>query len=297
MKGGGAVSRESLFHADFVSQFREHGQILPDRYSGGGEHVAGNGGVGPGHEDFPAMVLHGVPPRGNADEPVRHDEAHKCHDAQLFFFPQRSHVRIGGAGNGGQEVDGSGFDAQGGNVHVHVNSVFPCFSQPHDAAAAYFQTGFHGPLDRLYLVVVRVGGADVREVAAGGFQIVMVTGDARRFQLLAVLFGEKTVGGAQGNAASGGNVFVAGAELVHVRIRQPFSGGDNGVAEDSLVFIISGPRQQRFVAQQGVFLHSRGIVRRLGAVLAVFRASAAASVDDGAEVEDVSAEMFPDGIG
>ena len=297
MKGKGWQAGESLFHADFIAQFREHGQILPDRYSGGGEHVSGDGGVGPGHEDFPAVVPHGVPSRGNADESVRHDEAHQRHDAQLLFFPQRCHVRIGGAGNGGQEVDGNGFDTQGGNVHVHVNPVFPCFSQPHDAAAAYFQPGFHGPFDRLDLVVVRVGGADVREVAAGGFQIVVVTGDARRLQLLAMLFGEKTVRGAQGDAALGGNVSVAGAELFHVRIRQPFAGSDNGVAQDSLVFIVSGSRQQRFVAQQGVFLHSRGVVRGLGAVFAVLRASAAASVDDGAKVEDVSAEMFADGIG
>lgn len=97
----------------------------------------------------------------------------------------------------------------------------------------------NGPFDRLDLVVVRVGGADVREVAAGGFQIVVVTGDARRLQLLAMLFGEKTVRGAQGDAALGGNVSVAGAELFHVRIRQPFAGSDNGVAQDSLVFIVS----------------------------------------------------------
>lgn len=35
----------------------------------------------------------------------------------------------------------------------------------------------------------------------------------------------------------------------------------------------------------------------LGAVLAVFRTFAAAPVDDGAEVEDVSAEVLPDGVG
>ena len=35
----------------------------------------------------------------------------------------------------------------------------------------------------------------------------------------------------------------------------------------------------------------------LGAVLAVFRTFAAASVDDGAEVKDVSAEVLPDGVG
>ena len=35
----------------------------------------------------------------------------------------------------------------------------------------------------------------------------------------------------------------------------------------------------------------------LGAVFAVFRTFAAAAVDDGAEVEDIPAEMFPDGVG
>ena len=35
----------------------------------------------------------------------------------------------------------------------------------------------------------------------------------------------------------------------------------------------------------------------LGAVLAVFRTFAAAAVDDGAEVEDITAKMFPDGVG
>ena len=36
---------------------------------------------------------------------------------------------------------------------------------------------------------------------------------------------------------------------------------------------------------------------RLCAVFTVFRTAAAAAVDDGAEVEDIPAKMFPDGVG
>ena len=74
-----------LFHADFISQFRQHGQVFPDGDAGGGEHVSGDGGIRSGHEDFPAVVLHGVPSGGDADEAVRHDEPHQGHDAQLLL--------------------------------------------------------------------------------------------------------------------------------------------------------------------------------------------------------------------
>ncbi len=47
-------------------------------------------------------------------------------------------------------------------------------SKPHNAATANFQPGFQSPFDGLQFVVVRMGGADIREIAAGSFQIIVV---------------------------------------------------------------------------------------------------------------------------
>ena len=170
----GAKMERTLFHADFISQFRQHGQVFPDGDAGGGEHISGDGGIRSGHEDFPAVVLHGVPSGGDADEAVRHDEPHQGHDAQLFFLSQGGHVRVRRSGDGGQKVDGHGFDAQRRDVHVHVYPVFHSLSKPHNAATANFQPGFQSPFDGLQFVVVRMGGADIREIAAGSFQIIVV---------------------------------------------------------------------------------------------------------------------------
>lgn len=102
----GAKMERTLFHADFISQFRQHGQVFPDGDAGGGEHISGDGGIRSGHEDSPAVVLHGVPSGGDADEAVRHDEPHQGHDAQLFFLSQGVMSAYGVPGMGVRKLTG-----------------------------------------------------------------------------------------------------------------------------------------------------------------------------------------------
>lgn len=93
-----------------------------------------------------------------------------------------------------------------------------------------------------------------------------------------------------------GDVPVTGAEPVHVFIRQPLAGGDDGVAQNATFVIVPGPAGRASSLKRGYSSTGRGVMADW-ARTCVFRTFAAAAVDDGAEVEDIPAKMFPDGVG
>ena len=81
-----------------------------------------------------------------------------------------------------QCVDGNGLDSQLGKTERHVDTVFPGFAHTDDAAGTYAEPFGLRQANGLYTVVIGMGRADLREIAARGFDIVMVARDARGTQ-------------------------------------------------------------------------------------------------------------------
>lgn len=104
----GCVKKKSgdLIHSDVVAKIVEHGNVAFDGDASGGEHVARDGGIGTRLKGFYPVVAHGVSTCGDSDCPVGDDEADDGNDASFFLFSHGGEVLIGGAGDGGEEVDG-----------------------------------------------------------------------------------------------------------------------------------------------------------------------------------------------
>ena len=92
-----------------------------------------------------------------------------------------------GAGNGHKGVERDGVNAQLGQAHGHVKAVGPGFAHADNAARAGAHTlGLH-LFQRFDLHVVAVGGADVGEIAARGFNVVVIVGHTGLVQAVQLL--------------------------------------------------------------------------------------------------------------
>ena len=157
----------------------------------GGEHVVGDGSIGAAFEGAFAVVAQDAAAAREADECLRVDESVDCHDAAEFVVRQFREVFVGRARNGVQHVDRSGLDAELAEVKAHVDAVFHGFTEAHDAAAADFKTCGESVLQGSDFIVVGVRGANVREVPAVSFQVVVEAGEACFFKLVELFLVQK----------------------------------------------------------------------------------------------------------
>lgn len=176
------VPGRRLLHSHFIAEFLQHGDIVACGNACRCQHIAGNGGIGTGEEGFFTVVAHGVAPGGDTDSSIGDDEPDDGDNTEFFFLCHRGEIFIRRSGDGGEKINGGGFDSESGDVHEHVDAVLHGFPESHDAAAAYFKAGFHGPFDSLDFLIVRMRRTNVGKMAAGGLQIVMVAGNSCCFE-------------------------------------------------------------------------------------------------------------------
>lgn len=77
------------------------------------------------------------------------------------------------AGNGIQKID-AGVHAEIGQGLGKLNTLLPRLAKAEDAAAAHPEPGGAGHAHGFQILLVGVGGTDRREMARGGFEIVMI---------------------------------------------------------------------------------------------------------------------------
>ena len=159
-------------------------EVLAAVYAGGGEHVVRDGSICATLECALAVVAENAATARKTDERLRVDESVNRHDAAEFvvrelreFFVRRSRNRV-------QHVHRSGLDAELAQIQAHVDAVFHRFAKAHDASAANFKTCGKGVLECADFIVVGVRCANIREVAAVRFQIVVEAGEACFLELV-----------------------------------------------------------------------------------------------------------------
>ena len=146
-------------------------------------------------------------------------------------------------------------------------------------------------------IVVGVRGAHVREVAAVGFQVVVEAGEACFFQLVELFPVQESCRKAYGKLCLFLEAANGFANLFHVAIRERAARCDDGVARNARGFFLLGVFNNFVGAEELVFGGAGVVVTALGAVLAVFGATPAASVHDGAKVKIVAVEFFANFVG
>ena len=99
-----------------------------------------------------------------------------------------------------QEVDRYGVHVQRGERQPQLDALRPAFTQAEDAAAAGFKPGGLGGAHSGQVLLVGVGGADLTEVAGGGFEVVMIAAQARSLEARGLLGVQQTERGADAEA-------------------------------------------------------------------------------------------------
>ena len=241
-----------------------------------------------------------VPGRGSRPRPpARRISAFGRRKRKTAAARHTSSLKGGDARRGGcrgwiQHIERDGTDPQfpqfQRQIHLGPSSVSP---SPQNAAAAHCQSGFAARPGWCEACRRRCGWCRRRGKAAGGFQIVVIPGDARRFQGAKLFKGQQPVGGAERDTARVPHPAVAFAQCGGFPVAQTAAGGDHRIPQHPLAGVVCRALQQPIPVQQGIALHPGGVMAGLSAVAAILRTPAAFTVDDGAQVEAVPAEVRP----
>ena len=267
-------------------------EVLAAVDTGGGEHVVGDGSVCAALEGAFAVVAQDAAAAREADECLRVDKSVNGHDAAEFVVRELRKILVGRARDGIQHIHRRGLDAEFAEIEAHVDSVFHGFAEAHDAAAADFKACGEGVLQCADFVVVGVRGAYVREMPAVSFQVVVEAGEAGFFQLVELLAVQEPCRKAYGKFGFFLEAANGFANLFHVAVRERAARGDDGVARNACGFFLLRIGHDFVGAEELVFGGAGVVVAALGAVLAVFGATPAASVHDRAKVKVVAVEFF-----
>ena len=272
-------------------------EVLATVDAGGGEHVVGDGCVGAALESALAVVAQDTAAACEADECLRVDESINRYDAAEFIVGEFREVFVRRARNGVQYVDRCGLDAEFTQIEAHVNAVFHGFAEAHDTAAADFKTCGECVLQGADFIVVGVRGANVREMPAVRFQVVVEAGEACFFKLVELFAVQKPCREAYGKLRLFFEAADGFANLFYVAVRERAARGDDGIARNACGFFFLGVGHDFVGTEQLVFGSAGVVVAALGAIFAVFGATTAAGVYDGAKIEVVSVEFFADFVG
>ncbi len=119
----------------------------------------------------------------------------------------------------------------------------------------------------------------------------MVACDAGRMEAVQLLSGQDAVGGAQVDGQFLFHAAVGSKGFLEILSHKGPAACYDGKTVGTGFLVGAGIGDDRFLIEETVLLASRVMARCLGAVFAVFTAAAAAAVDNGAEIDVVSAEM------
>ena len=139
-------------------------------------------------------------------------------------------------------------------------------------------------------------GADVREISAGGLDVVMVAGHACLVKTMKLFCGDKSHGSAEVDLVFFMHGLIGMDRLVEFFSCQSFSGGDDGKTVNTFGLVHLTGFKDFFLRKKIINFAGSVVVCGLCTVFTVFRASAAASVDDRAEVYFVSDTGLADAV-
>ena len=170
----------------------------------------------------------------------------------------------------------------------HVETVFPAFTHADDAArAGTHALGLH-LLQGLGLHLVGMRGADIWEIPPGGLDIMVIGRHTGLVEAVELLCRKKSHRRAKLDFGLSVHPFIGMDRLLEFFTCKRLSSRHDGKAMDALPLVHAAGLEDLLLRQEIVDLTARVMMRRLGTVLAVLRAVAAARVDDRAEIDMIS---------
>lgn len=170
---------------DGAAHVLEHFPVALDcRASGSCEHVARNGSASAALENEFAVVGCRCAACSKANMYRRIDVAEESENTAHIVFLQLFHILQRGTLDRHQYVERNRLYASFVQADCHVEAIFPGFTHAHDASGANIKAFFLRNFDGVHFHLVGVRRANIREVALGRFDVVMVASNACGTELL-----------------------------------------------------------------------------------------------------------------
>ena len=191
-----------------------------------------------------------------------------------------------------ERVERDGLDAELLKGECHIEAILPRLPHADDAAGADAESLCLRHLDRADAVGVAVRRADLREVALGSLDVVMIARHADLAQAAELAAREESVRGTQLDRERAPHLLVGVERLLKLRTRERTARGDDGEAVCARILICLCVRDDLLLREKVVGVNARFVTPRLRTVFAVLAAAPAAPVDNCAQVDMIAAELF-----
>ena len=263
-----------------------------------GEIVAGDDGVDAAEQAFlRADVTEGeLAAAGEAEDGARQCQAEGTDGAQGILDGDEREVLERGAGAGVKEVHGDLGGVELGELGRELGPLFEGLAEAEDAADARLHAGIPDHFDGVDALLPRVRGDHVGEVAACGFEVVVVAVDAGLFQAVDLGLVEDAEGGGHVDVHLGPNAAHRIFDLLHEGLVGAADGGDDAeLGGAGLLDFLGGLDETLDIEADGL---DGGIVEGgLGAEAAVLGAAAGFQADDALDVDLFAAPLDADFVG
>ena len=191
-----------------------------------------------------------------------------------------------------ERVERDGLDAELLKGECHIEAIRPRLPHADDAAGADTEPLRLRHLDRTDAVGVAVRRADLREVALGGLDVVMIARHADLAQAAELAAREESVRGTQLDRERAPHLLVGVERLLKLRTRERTARGDDGEAVCARILICLCVRDDLLLREKVVGVNARLVTPRLRTVFAVLAAAPAAPVDNRAQIDVIAAKML-----
>ena len=274
------------------AEFLEHRHVFFDGGAGSGQHIARDGSRSAGAEGSGTILRQDLAAGCKADVGRWIDEAEEGNRAEHVFCRQLWAAFHLCARDSHEGVDWDGFDAEFLQADGHVETVFPGLAHADDAAGADAEAFCLRHLDGADAVIIGVRGADLREEAAGGLDVVMVAGDTGGEQAVQLFTGEQAMRGTEIDGQFLFHLFIGIDGPVEVLAGERPAGGHDGEAVGAGILIGFGVADDFLFGQEVVLVDVGMMAGSLRTVFAVLTTAADAAIDDGAEVDVLATEVI-----
>ena len=281
-----------------VAGGEEVGTVLGDGVADGGEEVAFDGGVDAEAEGcVEGLRGEAFAAAGEAEVGRGVGQAEEGDGTEDVALGEEREVGEGRAGDGGQDVDGDGADAEVAEGEGEVDAVGLAFAHTDDAAGADVHAHTAGGAEGLNLLGLGVGGAEGGEEGGGGFQVAVVARDAGLEEAAQGGLVEQAEGGAEFQGGLAAEEADEVADAVELGRGGAAAGVDDGEAADTGGLVGARVAEALLGGDEAVDVAGGAVVGGLGAPLAVLGATAALAVDDGATVKEAGGAVAGEAFG
>ena len=281
-----------------VAGGEEVGAVLGDGVADGGEEVAFDGGVDAEAEGgVEGLRGEAFAAAGEAEVGRGVGQAEEGDGPEDVALGEEGEVGEGGAGDGGEDVDGDGADGEVAEGEGEVDAVGLAFAHADDTAGADVHAHAAGGAEGLDLLGLGVGGAEGGEEGGGGFQVAVVARDAGLEEAAQGGLVEQPEGGAELQGGLAAEEADEVADAVELGQGGAAAGVDDGEAADAGGFVGTRVAEALLGGDETVDVAGGAVVGGLGAPLAVFGATSALAVDDGATVEEAGGAGAGEALG